>query len=335
MDSRLEFRRYTLAFRHAVRTAHGPWAAREGLLVRLEGADGAVGLGEAAPIPHFGGETSEEDAAFCQSLGGRVDERALSAVPAGLPALRAAFACALRRTPWAPAQRSLAVAALLPPGTASLGACAPLADAGFRSFKWKVGTGDPKDERSILDDLIGALPSGSRLRLDANGAWTLAESERWLERAAERPAVEFIEQPLAWDSRGVEDNLRGLAADHPVPIALDESIARDGDIERWIGLDWPGFYVVKPSLLGDPRATLGRLFVASTRVVFSSALETAVGAREALRMAFAWPGTPRALGFGVWPLFSDGRFDGPAAAPMIRIEDVERMDPQLTWNALN
>ncbi|HEY5078425.1 MAG TPA: o-succinylbenzoate synthase, partial [Opitutaceae bacterium] len=75
------------------------------------------------------------------------------------------------------------------------------------------------------------------------------------------------------------------------------------------------------------------LQVAKSRVVFSSALETGIGAREALRTAFAWPGVTRALGFGVWPLFADPSFDGPAAVPMIRIEDVDRINPEDLWSA--
>ena len=60
MRYRLEFRRYLLPLRAAVRTAHGVWAQREGLLVRLAGEDGAVGFGEAAVIPWFGSETADE-----------------------------------------------------------------------------------------------------------------------------------------------------------------------------------------------------------------------------------------------------------------------------------
>ena len=127
----------------------------------------------------------------------------------------------------------------------------------------------------------------------------------------------------------------GLANDWPTPIALDESIAGDGDIKRWLGAGWPGIFVVKPSLLGDVAGALEKLAHAKASVVFSSALETAVGARAALRMAFAWDGEPRALGFGVWPLFADARFDGPHAVPFIRAEDVERINPEAVWNALN
>ena len=53
MDFRLELRRYCLPFRHAVRTAHGPWSAREGLFVRAVSSGGSAGYGEASPIPRF------------------------------------------------------------------------------------------------------------------------------------------------------------------------------------------------------------------------------------------------------------------------------------------
>jgi O-succinylbenzoate synthase len=60
-------------------------------------------------------------------------------------------------------------------------------------------------------------------------------------------------------------------------------------------------------------------------------------------VAFAWKGEPdsagspqaRALGFGVWPLFADARFNGPAVAPFVRWEDVEKIDGEAVWNALN
>jgi O-succinylbenzoate synthase len=80
-------------------------------------------------------------------------------------------------------------------------------------------------------------------------------------------------------------------------------------VERWLGAGWPGVYVVKPSLLSDPGAALERLATAKASVIFSSALETALGARAALRLAFEWNGSRRAIGFGVWPLFADTRFD--------------------------
>ena len=56
----IQHRAYRLPFRQAVRTAHGPWAEREGFLIRAERVvegRAVVGWGEAAPIPWFGTET--------------------------------------------------------------------------------------------------------------------------------------------------------------------------------------------------------------------------------------------------------------------------------------
>ena len=147
--------------------------------------------------------------------------------------------------------------------------------------------------------------------------------------------MEFVEQPVAADARGAADLLLGLAGDFPTVIALDESLVSDGDAERWIGAGWPGIYVVKPSLFGDVAGVLEKLKKAKAQVVFSSALETAVGAKAALRWAFGWALETRALGFGVWPLFTDARFDGPYVAPFLRVEDVERINTEAVWNALS
>ncbi len=344
MSYRLHYRRYRLPFRSPVRTAHGPWAEREGVLVQLVNAAGQTGYGEASPIPWFGSETVDEIAAVCRELGEAVDDRRLDSVPEWLGCLKNALGVAREEAvKQTPAQIHLGVAALLPAGRAALTQIGPKAEAGFRVFKWKVGVGDPADELALLDDVCAALPGGAKLRLDANGAWNRRQAERWLERCADRP-VEFVEQPCFVPPGGTsqgpalrrnDDLLLGLAADFPTPLALDESLTGDAEVERWLGLGWRGVFVVKPALLGDVKRTLGRLAKAKAVVVFSSALETRLGAKAALRAAFAWPGESRALGFGVWPLFADGRFDGPYTGPFLHWEDVERINPEAVWNALS
>lgn len=350
MIFRFAYRRYRLPLRAPVRTAHGVMREREGVLVRLETEAGTAGYGEAAPLPWLRAESVEEMDAVCRRIGARVDERRLAEVPPELASLRHAIASAAQAvsadtTPSTlaaePAPAYLPVAALLPAGRAALPMILDKAESGFRVFKWKVGVADVAEELALLDDVCSRLPDKAKLRLDANGAWDRRAAERWLERCAERP-VEFLEQPClaratdtAAERRRVNDVLRGLAEDYPTPLALDESLVGDGDVEAWLGQGWRGFFVLKPSLLADAAATARKLEAAKARVVFSSALETAVGARDALRLAFDWTGETRALGFGVWPLFADARFDGPAAAPFLRREDVDRIDPGAVWNALN
>jgi O-succinylbenzoate synthase len=348
VNHRFQYRRYRLPFRGPVRTAHGLWTEREGVLVRLETEGSPAGYGEAAPLASFGSETVDEIVAACARLGEYVTTAQLAELPSRLGCLRNALAAA--QAPKLGEERKyLGVAALLPAGRAVIDALKERADAGFRVFKWKVGVGDIADELVLLDDVCGALPSGAKLRLDANGAWDRRKAQRWLERCADRP-VEFVEQPSfvpaseGATARGRSDDLLlGLASEYPTPIALDESVGRDGDVEKWLGAGWPGVYVVKASLLGDVAGVLERLAKAKAHVVFSSALETAVGARAALRAAFGWrepvrsakETPPLALGFGVWPLFADKRFDGPFAAPFLRSEDVERINVEATWNALS
>jgi O-succinylbenzoate synthase len=341
MPLQFAHRRYRLPFRAPVRTAHGRWTEREGVIIRLENEQGAVGWGEAAPLAGFGTESAAEAEAACALLNGEVEASQAAALPRRLVCLRSALAAALddlarspSAGPTAGGAAYLPVAALLPAGPAALEQVRAKGDAGFRTFKWKVGVGDPADEIALLDDLCAGLPAGAKLRLDANGAWDRRRAELWLERCAERP-VEYVEQPIAPETRGADDLLLGLAADYPTPLALDESLTGSESVDHWLEAGWPGLFVLKPSLLGEPAEPLARLEKAApNRVVFSSALETAVGARAALRLAFAWRGNAFALGFGVWPLFADRRFDGPAVAPFIRIEDVERMGVEAAWNAL-
>lgn len=352
MSFHVQFRRYRLPLRSVVRTAHEAWTEREGLVLRVEDSAGQVGFGEVAPIPAFGTETVEQAEAACLSLGEYPTAEQLDAVPERFGCVRQAIETAREEMAGAVREQSgavaagnessyRAIAALLPTGRAAIAAVPLQAEAGFRMFKWKVGVADIADELAWLDDLCGVLPGGAKLRLDANGAWDRRWAERWFARCAERP-VEFVEQPCfasaaqgAEARRRADDLLIGLAHDHPTPIALDESVVGAGDVGRWLAAGWPGWYVVKPSLLGDRRGALARLRSADATVVFSSALETAVGARAGLREAFAWTGEAKALGFGVWPLFADSRFDGPAAVPFIRAEDVRRVDPGAIWTALS
>ncbi|PTY04732.1 o-succinylbenzoate synthase [Opitutaceae bacterium EW11] len=335
MSLHFAYRRYTVPFRIPVRTAHGLWTHREGVLVKLTDAKGRSGIGEAAPIPWFGTETADEIESACRSIGDSVQKH--TALPVRLGCLTHAWKSALRALATEPTTSRhayLPVVALLPAGRAALERIKGLAEAGFRTFKWKVGVGDPSDERALLDDLLAALPNGAKLRLDANGAWVRREAERWLAYCADRP-IEFVEQPVSPDAPAVEDSLLGLAGDFPTRIALDESVATLAQLERWLAAGWPGVFVIKPSLIGDVDLAFEKLAKAKSPVVVSSAMETAIGAYAALRLALAFPGELLALGFGVYPLFVDNRLDGPAVAPFVRREDLERFDPEAVWNVLS
>ena len=351
MNYHFDYRRYRLPFRAPLWTAHGLWEAREGVILRLKGESGTVHYGEACPISWFGTESIEEIEEACRQLGAETNDAVLDRLPTKLGCLRNAVQSA--RMVWEEPEdtASRPVASLLPAGKQALDLIEPRAEAGYRTFKWKVGVGEVADELSLLDDVCARLPTGAKLRLDANGAWDRRTAEKWLDRCVDYP-VEYVEQPVFVAAsafakaltdqslssaayRKTEDLLLGLAEDFPTPIALDESVISGHEVTRWIDRGWPGYYVLKTSLMGDVRPTLTALKKAEAKVVFSSALETAVGAKAALRLAFDWSGSKHALGFGVWPLFLRSEYDGPFAAPFIRWDDVVRIDEEAAWNALS
>ena len=343
-----------------MRTAHGVWREREGIWVKLENEAGDVGHGEASPIPAFGTETMEQLEEQCRGLSDRVTADEIESVSNQWPCLQFALRTAhrelvIKRTnrvgestestvsseekrtgaiaPTDQSSRYLPIAALLPAGKAALERIAVLSDSGFRTFKWKVGVADLAEEMGWAEDILSRLPAGAKLRLDANGAWNHRQAQKWLARAADWP-IEFIEQPVAAETSGFDDTMMGLAADYPTPLALDESIATGAHVAHWLELGWRGFFVIKPALLGNAEDVLARIRKTKTRVVFSSALETTIGARAVLRLALEHGEPGRAIGFGVWPLFEDARLNGPTLAPFIRREDVERLDPTAAWRTL-
>jgi O-succinylbenzoate synthase len=361
---RLEIRRYRFPFGSTVRTAHGPWAEREGLLVRLEDEAGRNGYGEVAPIPWFGTETLEEAEGVLAKLGGAAETASLEGIDERYGCVRFALASALAGVGWIdpglPASPNgrrgkdnascrgtarttrLPVAALLPAGKAALAAADEALESGFVALKWKVGVLAVSDELVVLDELLARLPAHAKLRLDANGAWTTRQAATVLERCAARP-IEFIEQPCfaetsqgAAQHRRVADALLGLANDYPTPIALDESVTGLASLRAWLERGWPGVLVVKPALAGAPADVLALLASHRADVVFSSAFETAVGRQAALQVAFQFTGRqPRALGFGVVPLFKDGRIDALPAIPFLTSEAVNAINPGAIWSALS
>ena len=66
--------------------------------------------------------------------------------------------------------------------------------AGFEVFYLKVGLGDAQDLAAVAATRE-ALGAGPRLRLDANGSWSLPQAVRNL-RAFEEHDIDFVEQPV-------------------------------------------------------------------------------------------------------------------------------------------
>ncbi len=330
MPVRFEYRTFRAAFRQPLATAHGVWSEREGVFVRLTAETGRSALGEIAPLPAWGSEPLAAALAFCTALPAMLDEAAVRAVPPTLPCCRFALETAwdaLQRPDDPVPVRQLPLAALLPAGPAAVEAATRAAARGFTTMKWKVGVGDDAAERALLPHVLAALPAGGRLRLDANGAWDLAEARLWLQACEGRP-IEFIEQPLPV---GREQPVLELATAFATRLALDESVAHEADLHRWLDFGWPGIYVLKPALAGSPRGILKLIADYEAEVVFSSAFETAVGARAALLVAARANLAGRALGFGTIGCFADERLNLPEPGPTLSTKWLARLAPGPLW----
>ncbi|MCF2971887.1 o-succinylbenzoate synthase [Synechococcus sp. Nb3U1] len=313
-DLKFEFRPYRRPFRQPLRTHHGLWLIREGILIRL--TDIGTGIhryGEIAPIPWFGSETLEQALQFCQQLPRQISKAYLFGIPEELPACQFGFesaGLALQDPDGFNRDLSgLAFCGLLPAGEAALTQAGSLYEQGYRVLKWKVGVRERQQEWQVLTDLIKHLPQDCHLRLDANGGLTGLEAHEWLALCDQvnhhSPGrIEFLEQPL---SPNHSTELVHLSQQYQTPIALDESVAQLSQLKRLHQSGWVGILVVKPALLGSCLALQDyRDQHPELDLVFSSALETPIGAWHGI----AWAGSlqpktacPRALGWGVGSFF--------------------------------
>jgi len=196
--------------------------------------------------------------------------------------------------------------------------------AGCRTAKIKVA--DPgttlRSDATRVAAVRGALGAGGRIRVDANGAWTVGEAEQAiaaLDEAAD--GLEYVEQPC----RTVSELAAVRALVRP-PIAADESIRRAADPERVALAGAADIAVIKVAPLGGVPAALRVARAAGLPVVVSSAIDTSVGLAAGLALAGALPELPFACGLGTRALLaadvtstpareSAGFIAVPAAAP--------------------
>jgi L-alanine-DL-glutamate epimerase-like enolase superfamily enzyme len=103
-----------------------------------------------------------------------------------------------------------------------------LSSTGAKCLKIKLGSpeGRDHDKEHFQAAADAAKPFGAKLRVDANGGWTVSEAISmcsWLEERG----VDYVEQPLA---EGQEDGLSDLFANRPLPIFVDETIRLSPDV---------------------------------------------------------------------------------------------------------
>lgn len=179
--------------------------------------------------------------------------------------------------------------------------------AGFRTMKLKVGASDLEEDVASVAAVRGAIGDGTRLRLDANGAWTAEEAVEALARL-EQYDIEYVEEPEA----GME-SLAQVASQSPIPVAVDDSLgSADVQIPGSISV-----VVLKPMALGGPRtahAAARRWIDQGRKVVVTNYFDSAIGQHAALSVAAALPGPPQAHGAITPALFARDLADLPPIA---------------------
>ncbi|MEA2159945.1 MAG: L-Ala-D/L-Glu epimerase [Solirubrobacteraceae bacterium] len=229
--------------RAPVVSSHGSVSVRPLILVSLTGEDGVTGYGEAAPLESYDGVGTEDVLAALEDcrdvLSAAAPETPRAALLAAcaraavLPQAIAAVDLALwdlegRRSGKAvwqllgassPSAIEVNASVAVADRSGAAAAAAEARDAGFRAIKVKVGLADDAGRLAAVRAFAGPAMA---IRIDANGAWSVPEAVAAL-RGLGPVGIELCEEPAA----GVEA-VAEVAAQVPVPVALDESVRQPG-----------------------------------------------------------------------------------------------------------
>lgn len=174
-----------------------------------------------------------------------------------------------------------------------------------------------QDDLNRVEAVLGQLGKSGRVRLDANGGWDVATAIKVIDALSGMP-VEYLEQPCRTVPELAEVRRHALESGSQVRIAADESIRLASDPHRVAEAQAADVAVVKVPPLAGPRRVLALAADLKRRydmdVVYSSALDTAIGMTVGVSVAAAAPELRFACGLATSRLF----LDDIAAAPVYR-----------------
>jgi len=161
----------------------------------------------------------------------------------------------------------------------------------------------PRDEVDRVAAVREVMGPAARIRVDANGGWTVTEALAALGKLSEY-GLEYAEQPCTTveELRALRIGLAHNGID--VLVAADESIRRATDPMRVVRQEAADIIVVKVAPLGGVRSALAIAQECGLPTVVSSALDTSVGIRAGLALAAALPELPFACGLSTVELMA-------------------------------
>jgi O-succinylbenzoate synthase len=178
------------------------------------------------------------------------------------------------------------------------------------------------DDIARVEAVRDALGASGRVRVDANGAWSLDEAEKAL-HALSAFDLEYAEQPVA-----TLEDMAVLRRRVDVRLAADESVRRAEDPAKVAGLEAADIVVLKVQPIGGVRRCLEVAEACGLPVVVSSAVETSVGLAAGVALAAALPELPFACGLGTLSLL-EGDVTREPLMPVNGALPVRRVEPDL------
>ena len=201
------------------------------------------------------------------------------------------------------------------------------------------------DDLDRVAAVRSALGPTGRVRIDANGAWSVADAVTAI-TALSSYDLEYVEQPCATVEELIDLRLALARAGVDVLVAADESVRKATDPLRVARLGAADVVVLKVAPLGGVAPALRVAQECGLPVVVSSALDTSVGIAAGVALAAALPDLPFACGLATTSLLAgdvadpslDGRGGwlpvGPAAVqPELLAAHAAAPDRRDWWHA--
>lgn len=319
---------YRLDFKSPAGTSRGVMTQKISWMLVIADENGQQGLGECGPLPGLSFDDRPDFGTRLLRLCEQFNQQEWATFEESLlfyPAMRFGFEMALRdylqggtrllfESAFTTAGAPQNINGLIWMGSEAFmqQQIADKLEQGFSCLKMKVGALDFETELGLLKALRQRFPANVlELRVDANGAFSVANAPERLKRLAELE-LHSIEQPI---KAGQPDAMAALCAQNILPVALDEELIGITDVDQISDLldhIKPPYIILKPTLLGGFEACEQWIAAAAARGIgwwVTSALESNIG----LNAIAQWTATlnnPLPQGLGTGQLYTNN-FDSP------------------------
>ncbi|HED37008.1 MAG TPA: o-succinylbenzoate synthase, partial [Ignavibacteria bacterium] len=149
-----------------------------------------------------------------------------------------------------------------------------LIEQGFSTIKMKVGRDNFEEDIESISLVRKSVNTNIKLRIDANGKWTLNNAKRNLKKL-EKFNIEYVEQPV----KNINDFIE-LSKIISIPLAADESLRTFNDAVNIIKSKAAHVLVIKPMMLGGIITVIKIIELAkmnNLKITITSSFESGIG----------------------------------------------------------